>query len=133
MLLGLTSLLHHQTLRLTGRRIEDKALRSRPRMLLVMFACAAAHLVEISMYALAFALVLPFPGFGTIEGQFAPGVQDFFYLAASSYTTLGAGEIYASGPLRILVATAALNGFLMITWSASFTYLVMQRYGDADK
>jgi hypothetical protein len=46
----------------------------------------------------------------------------------TSYTTLGVGDVYPKGLLRILVGVEALNGFLLITWSASFTYLMMQRY-----
>jgi len=46
----------------------------------------------------------------------------------TSYTTLGIGEVYPTVPLRLIVGMASLNGFLLITWSASFTYLVMQRY-----
>lgn len=128
LLLSLTALVHYEALRLTGRAVARMTIRPRQRVLVVIFACMAAHLVEILLYALAFALVLPFPDFGSIEGSFVPSVQDFVYFSISSYTTLGVGDIYATGPLRILVATAALNGFLMITWSASFTYLVMQRY-----
>ena len=32
------------------------------------------------------------------------------------------------GPVRFLSGTEALTGFVMITWSASFTYLEMERF-----
>jgi hypothetical protein len=127
-LLTLCTLVHYEALRITGRRIAHLTIRPRQRVLVVIFACLGAHLIEILLYGLAFALVLPIPGLGAINGSFVPSVQDFFYFAVSSYTTLGVGDVFAVGPLRVMVATAALNGFLMITWSASFTYLVMQRY-----
>ena len=31
-------------------------------------------------------------------------------------------------PLRILVGTESLNGLILITWSASFTYLSMEKF-----
>lgn len=31
------------------------------------------------------------------------------------------------GPLRLIVGIEALNGLLLITWSASFCYLNMQK------
>lgn len=68
------------------------------------------------------------PGMGRIAGVFEPGVRDVLDLALTSYTTLGIGDIRPEGPIRLVVGVAALNGFLLITWTASFTCLVMQRY-----
>lgn len=48
-------------------------------------------------------------------------------LAAVTYTTLGFGDLAPVGPLRFLAGTMARTGFVLITWSASFTYLEMSR------
>jgi hypothetical protein len=61
---------------------------------------------------------------GSIEG----GPLDFYYLSLSSYTTLGIGDIYPTGPLRVIAGIEALNGLVLIGWSASFTYLTMERF-----
>ena len=53
---------------------------------------------------------------------------DFVYVSATTYSTLGYGDLVPSGPLRLVFGTESLVGFLMITWSASFAYLEMQRY-----
>lgn len=66
--------------------------------------------------------------FGSIEGLLTGTVTDYFYFSLTSYTTLGIGEVHPVGPIRIIVGLEALNGFPLITWSASFTYLMMQRY-----
>jgi hypothetical protein len=34
--------------------------------------------------------------------------------------------------VRFLAGMEALSGFVLITWSASFTFLEMQRYWDRD-
>jgi len=47
---------------------------------------------------------------------------------AAVYTTVGFGDITPEGPMRILVCIEALAGLVLITWSASFTFLVMQGY-----
>ena len=44
-----------------------------------------------------------------------------------SFTTLGVGDIYATGRMRIIAGFQALHGFVLIGWSASFAYVVMQR------
>ena len=46
------------------------------------------------------------------------------------------GDLSAVGPLRFLAVTEALTGFLLLTWSASFTFLVMGMiwgYRDTEK
>jgi hypothetical protein len=94
----------------------------------VIAACFIAHLFEIILYALVFAALHNVGGFGRIDGEFAGSGLDFFYFSVTNFTTLGIGDVHSHGPLRILAGIEALNGFLLITWSASFTYLMMQRY-----
>jgi hypothetical protein len=53
---------------------------------------------------------------------------DLVYLSAMSYTTVGFGDVAPIGPIRFLTGTEALTGFVLIAWSASFTYLEMERY-----
>ena len=43
------------------------------------------------------------------------------------YTTVGFGDLVPDGPIRMIASTEALVGLAMITWSASFSYLQMQR------
>ena len=60
------------------------------------------------------------------------GFLDFVYFSAITYTTVGFGDYVPTGPIRFLAGTEALTGFLLITWSASFTFLEMQRYWGRD-
>jgi hypothetical protein len=53
---------------------------------------------------------------------------DIIYLSAISYTMVGFGDVAPVGPIRFLVATEAITGFVLIAWSASFTYLEMERF-----
>ena len=50
------------------------------------------------------------------------------YFPAVVYSTLGLGDLLPAGALRFMAGTEALNGFLLISWSASFTLLEMQRF-----
>lgn len=126
-LLTATVLIHYETLRMTGRIMPRLRIRPRQRILVVIAACLAAHLVEIMLYAAVLAALHVNPVFGTIEGEFTSSAVDYVYFSLTSYTTLGIGEVYPTGPLRLIVGIEALNGFLLITWSASFAYLNMQR------
>lgn len=123
-----TVLVHFEALRIAGRLMLRVHVRPRKRVLVAILTCLTAHLLAIAILAGLLAALLLVPGMGRIGGAFEPGVRDFLYLALTSYTTLGIGDIWPEGPIRLVVGVAALNGFVLITWTASFTYLVMQRY-----
>lgn len=42
--------------------------------------------------------------------------------------SLGLGDMFPSGHLRLISAIEALNGLILIGWSTSFTFLAMRRY-----
>jgi hypothetical protein len=125
-LLALTVLIHYEVLRFTGEWLPRLRIRPRQRILFVIAACLVAHLLEVTLYAGAFAGLSQFPAFGSIEGEFSGTLIDFLYFSLTNYTTLGIGEIYPLGALRLIVGLEALNGLLLISWSASFCYLNMQ-------
>lgn len=128
LLLAATVLIHYEVLAQTGRRLQRSAIRPRKRVLVAIFACLGAHLAEVALFAAAFAALRATGWVGDIEGSFEASAGDFLYFSLTNYTTLGIGDVHATGALRLLVGFEALAGFLMITWSASFGYLTMQRY-----
>lgn len=121
--------LHLMVLKRLARLVhrEERALR-RP-VLTVLFALFAAHLVEVLLYALALS-ALDTAGIGRLAGAVIGGpgwFVDHFYFSIASYTTLGIGDIVPVGDIRIIAGIEALNGLVLIAWSASFAYLVMER------
>jgi hypothetical protein len=123
-----TSLLHYEALRLTSDAIPKLRVPARARILVVIAGCFVAHLLEIALYAIVFASLQNHWGMGGMSGSIEGGPLDFYYLSLSSYTTLGIGDIYPTGPLRVIAGIEALNGLVLIGWSASFTYLAMERF-----
>jgi hypothetical protein len=78
------------------------------------------------LYALAY-LVMEHFGAGSFSGEFAGSLHDYLYFSATSYTSLGLGDVYPHGAIRLVTGVEALNGLVMIGWSASYSYLVMER------
>ena len=68
-------------------------------------------------------------GLGDLKGDHKLEVLDYVYFSSMTYTTVGYGDLFPSGPLRFIAAMEALLGLMLITWSASFTYLELQRFG----
>ena len=66
-------------------------------------------------------------GIGTLVGYEAFAFLDYIFMSAVTYTTVGYGDIVPLGPVRFLYGTQALVGFVLITWSASFAFIEMQR------
>lgn len=97
---------------------------------LVLFTLFAVHLTQVLLYAVTLSL-LDGAGIGTLAGDVDTGpgwFADHFYFSIASYTTLGIGDILPQGPIRLLVGVEALNGLVLVAWSASFTYLVMEHH-----
>lgn len=81
-----------------------------------------AHLLEIALFAGAlFALDQLIPG-ASLSGAFTGAIEDYLYFSATTYSSLGLGDIVPSGSLRILVGVEALVGLIMIAWTAAFLF-----------
>lgn len=106
---------------------SPRQFRNRPIILGTMFALLIAHVVEIWLFGTAFWYLLDHGEYGTITGYSHLSLLDCVYFSASTYTTVGWGDLVASGDVRFLAGTESLVGFMMITWSASFSYLIMAR------
>lgn len=122
-------LLHYEGLNLLSRRLARR-LDGRPRrkVLYGIFGVLALHITEIWLIGVALLAVHMIPGAGRVSGAEPLQLLDAVYLAAVSYSTVGFGDLAPVGPLRFLVGTSALTGLVLITWSASFTFLEMERY-----
>ena len=124
-------IVHYEALRVLGRTLGAHVHR-RIGILLVMFGLLVAHIVEIWIFALGYWLAtVAGSGLGHIAGVENPGPFDYMYLSTMVYTTVGFGDVVPVGAIRMLTSAEALTGLSLITWSASFTFLAMQRFWPA--
>ena len=128
-LVGLGVLIHYETLSELARRLPRFHVRPRARVLAGVLGILAAHVVEIWLFALGYWTLLHVPGMGHLSGNIeGPSLLECSYFSFVTFTTVGYGDIVASGYLRYLTGLEALTGMVLITWSASFLFLEMQRY-----
>ncbi len=120
-------LLHYEVLNLLSRRLARLEGRHRRRVVFAIFGLLCVHTAEIWIFGMAYALLLQSPSFGSAHSVDG-GVLDFVYVSAMTFSTVGASDAYLIGPVRFLAGTEALTGLVLITWSASFTFLEMQRF-----
>lgn len=120
--------IHYEALRIISDRIIPRLVDiHRLRVGVLVFGCFCAHVVEIYLFAVTLYVAATHFGFGELTGKGEITFEDYFYLAVESYTTLGLGDITPTGYVRVLTGFEGLLGLIMIAWTASFTFLEMQK------
>lgn len=127
LIVGLVVLLHYEVLSLLSKATFKRHGRHRSNVLFSMFATLTAHVVEIWLFAAGYWLMMKLDGFGYLAGNFDGALLDYVYFSFTTYTSLGYGDIEPLGNIRFLAALEALAGLALITWSASFMFLEMQK------
>ena len=125
---ALVVLIHYEGVRWLARRYSGREQHDRGSILRIIFALLGLHIVEIWCYGAAYWGLTRFPGTGFVHG--VHGMDTLFdavYLSAATYSTVGFGDLAPVGAIRLVSGLESLTGLLLITWSASFTYLEMSR------
>lgn len=123
-----TTTFHYEFLRLLSSLLTMLSISDRLRVLCSVIGTFVAHTLEIFLYGLAYYLLRDHYDLGTFGGHFVDRLSTFFYFSAETFTSVGFGDIYPAGTLRMVCGVESLNGLLLIGWSASFTYVVMERF-----
>ena len=121
-------LIHYEVLRFASLLLSRLTISPRRRILVVMAAVFFAHAIEIWMYAAAYFLATGYVGLGSLSGTLENNFSDYLYFSTSTYSSLGYGDINPLGNLRIMAGIETVTGLVMIGWSASFTYLAMEKF-----
>jgi len=125
-------LLQYEGLVLVWRRLSVHKGHRRAKVLYGILSVMCVHVMEICIFGMVIWLLLLWPVHGSLHGPESAAFGDCLYLSAVTFSTVGFGDIAPVGPIRFLAATEALSGFVLITWSASFTYLEMEKFWRAE-
>ena len=129
LLVSTCALAHYEMLKwLNDHLARTRVVESRAKVLVALGGAMASHLLQIALFAAAYFLLRDKFGLGAFGGKFQDTFASFLYFSGETYTTLGLGDIYPVGQLRLVSGIEAVTGLLMISWTGSFTYLEMRRY-----
>ncbi len=122
--------IHYEFLFQASRIIPHLSTHHRPRVLMGIFIALVAHSVEIWLFGLGYYFEHHSQTLGKLQGNFDGSLLDAAYFSFTTFTTLGFGDIEPTSVMRYTVGMEALTGLVLITWSASFLFVEMQRYWD---
>jgi len=127
LLTGASVWIHFAALRLMSARLERLIARREANLLIGVLGALASHTIHILLYGLAFYWISGYGDLGSLEIDGPVSLSDCLYFSVSNYTSLGVGDIRPLGPLRFIAGFEALTGLVLITWTASFLFIEMEK------
>ncbi len=123
-LLFVTVIVHYYVLRRLTVFIKRESSGPSAVVVIVM-VLFFTHFIEVLVYALFYYFAGTYTQLDVTNGTEVYEFNSAIYLSLLSYSSLGFSGIQPIGALRFIAGFEALNGLLLITWSASFTFLAM--------
>lgn len=127
-LLIASTLVHYETLRALSYALPRLTMPPRIKMVLVILGAFAGHVLEVLLYTLAYQWMLWEHGLGTLGESRKPSFLTSVYFSATTYTSLGYGDVVPTGALTLLASSEALIGLLLIGWTAAYLFISMERF-----
>ena len=128
-LVALRIFIHYEALQLCNETLPRLGfITNRAKVLVAMGGALVSHVVQIGLFAAGFYFLQHHAEVGRLGGNFNNAASSFLYFSTETYTSLGFGDVFPLGHIRMVAGMEALTGLLMISWTASFTYLEMSRY-----
>jgi hypothetical protein len=128
LLVAAAVLIHYEMLYRLATLMPTKAGRHRSHVLVGVLGSLCAHVIEIWLFAFGYYFMIKSGAFGTLQGNFTNTLRDCGYFSFTTYSTLGVGDIEPAGHIRLLVGLESLTGLVLITWTASFVFVEMQKF-----
>jgi hypothetical protein len=128
LIVAISVMLHYEFLYRLTLLIPNMGLNHRYRIVVGVFGALIAHTIEIWVFAFAYYMMNRTEGWGQLAGNFDDSLLDCVYFSFTVFTTLGFGDIVPSGDLKYLTGLESLTGLVLITWTASFLFVEMQKY-----
>ncbi|WP_371189108.1 potassium channel family protein [Thalassotalea maritima] len=119
---------HYEALRLLSKKLPNLHYKNKYQIVVGVIGALLAHILQIWIFAFGYYFMLQSEQLGSLRGNFDGSLIDCAYFSITSFTTVGFGDIEPLGVIRFYTGIEALTGLVLITWTASFLFLEMQRY-----
>ena len=123
--------LFYECLCLISRFVSGMTARHRPIMFVMIGGIFIAHAVAIMVYAVLYWALIHYAIVPDLSGHVPDHFPTYLYFSATNYSSLGIGDVFPVEGLRFLTGVETINGLILITWSAAFTYFSVQKMWEA--
>ena len=133
LLVVIAVIIHYEFLFRLNQLLPKLKVKHRIKIVIGVIGALFAHAIEVWVFAFAYYFMHQAESWGALIGSFNGELMDCVYFSFGTYTTLGFGDILPIGELRYLTGIESLTGLVLITWTASFIFLEMQKYWILEK
>lgn len=123
-------LIHYEIMRVTADFLLPRLtiVPRRAHVVIGICACFVAHTIEVWLFAGVYFLLAIETDSGFAD-EHRRAFLDYLYFSTETYTSLGFGEIrLLTDDLRLLAGIEAMIGLVLLAWTASFNFMLMERY-----
>jgi len=123
-------LIHYEIMRLTADFLLPRLtiVPKRAHVVIGICACFIAHTIEVWLFAGVYFLLAIETNSGFAD-EARRAFLDYLYFSTETYTSLGFGEVrLLTDDLRLLAGIEAMIGLVLLAWTASFNYFMMEHY-----
>ncbi|MFZ4126283.1 MAG: ion channel [Rickettsiales bacterium] len=106
-------------------RIEG---RPRTQIMATILAAFAGHTAVIWLFGITYYVLANYTQFGTLGGVEEHHLLNYIYFSGVTYSSLGLGDVYPKGDMRLMIAVEAILGLILIGWTITITYFATEKY-----
>lgn len=128
LIITIAVIIHYECLLRMNILMPRLSIWHRFRLVFGVLGALSAHAIEVWIFALGYYLMNASDSMGKLTGNYDGSLLDSVYCSFTTFTTIGFGDITPIGPLKFLTGLEALTGLVLITWTASFLFIEMQKY-----
>jgi len=131
-----TSLIFYEIMYLAWAKIGHLKASHRIKIFILVITIFAAHTFCVWFYGFVY-YAMHNLGLGSVtftdRAETMTNIADFIYFSSITYSSLGYDNILAHKEIQFLTGVEVLNGLVLIAWSASYTYIMMEKFWDIRK
>lgn len=134
-LISLSVLIFYDLMRFVWRWLRKHEHQPRTAAVVGIVSVFICHSAVVWMYGITYWVLVEYMEFGQLHGPFDNGrwLIDMIYFSVTTYSSLGFGDVYPTGPIRLIVGVEAINGLILIGWSVTYSYFAIQHYTAHEK
>ena len=127
----ITTMFFYEILCMVMKVITQREMTPRRLLIVLVLGILVAHSISVLLYGFACWALVKFLNYPPLEGIDSQAFSSYLYYSATCYSSLGVGDVYARGSLRLITSFEVINGLTLIAWSATFTYFAVQKMWEA--